>query len=319
MPGPPIAFAKEQPTTPTPQTSSGGKRVTVIQVVATPADTATPMPTSTATPTATPKSTPKPTPKPIAARPRAELGGRAEEGPPPESPPEAAFEQVELAQSSEELAPEPAPTAMRRPAPHLAVGLRDAAGLSLHVKEYVPLILGAAEEVGVDPAVIAALMETEGSAEEAVSSAGAAGLMQLLPDKLLATDDPLDPATNILRSAQLIRRLVRSYDGDLGMVAGAYFGAVDHDGHVTDDSDGIMTGLEYVERFADAYERWAIAFNQPTRPIAIRPMIRQRQPTPAPAADMDALPSLEAGDGPARDQWYLYVEKPQPALVPVLF
>jgi len=319
VPGPPVAFAKEQPATPTPLSSGSGKRVTVIQVVATPADTATPTATSTATPTPTPKATPKPTMKPTAAPPTAELGAGAQEGPPPESPAEVGFEPTELAQSSEEVAPEPAPTATPRPAPHLAVGLRDAAGLSLHVKEYIPLILGAAEEVGVDPALIAALMETEGSAEEAVSSAGAAGLMQLLPDKLLATDDPFDPATNILRSAQLIRRLVRSYNGDLGMVAGAYFGAVDQDGHVTDDSDGIMTGLEYVERFADAYERWAIAFNQPTRPIAIRPMIRQRQPTPAPAADMDAPPSLEADDGPARDQWYLYVEKPQPALPPLLF
>ena len=36
------------------------------------------------------------------------------------------------------------------------------------------------------------------------------------------------------------------------------------------------------------------------------------------ASPRDLAPG-EADDGPARDQWYLYVEKPQPALLPVLF
>src|SRR5439155_5135835 len=197
-------------------------------------------------------------------------------------------------------------------------GVRNEDGLSLHVVPYTGLILGAAKDVGVDPAVIAALMETEGSGEMAVSRAGAAGLMQLMPDKLAETDDAFDPATNVLRAAQYIRRLVSAYNGDLASVAGAYFGAIDREGNVTEDSDGNVTGVEYVMIFADAYQRWAAAFNQPTQTIAIRPVIRQIRPTPSPT-EAAPVPTLDSRDGPDRDRWYLYIEGPQPAVAPVLF
>jgi soluble lytic murein transglycosylase-like protein len=181
------------------------------------------------------------------------------------------------------------------------------------VLQYLGLVLGAAKEVGVDPAAIAALMEVEGSGEDAISPAGAAGLMQLLPDKFLETDDPFDPGTNLLRAAQHIRRLIAAYDGDLAAVAAAYFGAVDSEGRVTDDSDGNLTGIEYVTAFAEAYERWALAFDRPLQVIVIRPVIRQRRPTPGPDGDQAGL----VDDGPLRDQWYLQIERPQPAMPPI--
>jgi soluble lytic murein transglycosylase-like protein len=212
---------------------------------------------------------------------------------------------------------ETAPPGVRIPAAalRLADQARNSQGLSFHVLPYVALILGAAEEVAIDPAIIAALMEVEGSGETAVSPAGAMGLMQLMPDKLNVTDDPFDPGTNILRAAQFIRRLVSKYGTDLGAVAAAYFGAIDQHGNVTDDSDGNVTGIEYVEMFAAAYQRWAVAFNQPSRPIAIRPVIRQMQLPPE--DEPDEATSRFRGV-PERDRWYLQVDKPEPALLPLI-
>jgi hypothetical protein len=142
--------------------------------------------------------------------------------------------------------------------------------------------------------------------------------MQLMPDKLFETDDPFDPGTNILRAAQLVRRLMASWNGDLAAVAGAYFGAVDREGRITEDSDGFATGLEYVGTFADAYERWAKALDQPAQPVAIRPVVRARR-TPVPASADQTMLGEDALDGPERDRWYLDLSRPQPAIRPVLF
>jgi hypothetical protein len=191
---------------------------------------------------------------------------------------------------------------------------RNADGLSVHVLSYAGLILGAAEEIGVDPALIAALMEVEGSGANAVSHAGAMGVMQLMPDKLQPNDDPFDPGTNILRAAELLRRLTASYRGDVIAVSAAYFGAIDQHGEITNASDGISTGLQYVSRFAAAYQRWAVAFNQPGLPLAIRPEIQQR----VFASELELPTADSAFVSPDRDRWYLYMDRPQPALPPLM-
>jgi LysM repeat protein len=176
------------------------------------------------------------------------------------SPPE---HQAPVVQPEPESAPPP-PPAVR------ALAGRSPEGLSLHVVRYVPLIVEIAGEVGVDPAVMAAIMEVEGSGEGEVSSAGAMGLMQVMPDKLAPGDDPFDPSTNIRRAAQHVRQLTGLWSGDLAAVAGAYFGAVDSQGFVTEASDGIVDGVEYVGRFATAYQRWASELRQPPRAVVIR-------------------------------------------------
>lgn len=220
----------------------------------------------------------------------------------------------EIATATPTRSPSATPTATPRPTRSALLG-RNRDGLSLHVMQYLPLILGAADEVGVDPAVLAAFMETEGSGEDAVSPAGALGVMQLMPDKLAVDDDPFDPGTNILRAAQLVRRLDARWGGDLAAMAGAYFGAVDGDGRITEDTDGFATGLEYVTAFAEAYQRWAIALDQTPRTIAIRPSIRRR-PAPTPAA-ADELADGNVLDAPERDRWYLDLLDPQPVIPPI--
>ena len=180
------------------------------------------------------------------------------------------------------------PLAQPRPSrPPLAGSSPD--GLALHVLRYVPLIVEVGNEVGADPAVLAALMEVEFSGEDAVSRAGALGLMQVMPDKLQPGDDPFDPPTNVRRAAEHVRRLTEAWHGDLATVAGAYFGAVDAQGFVTDASDGNATGTEYVSRFAAAYVRWATALGQPVQPV----VMRISRPAPPPPV---ALHVVQPGD-----------------------
>jgi murein DD-endopeptidase MepM/ murein hydrolase activator NlpD len=124
------------------------------------------------------------------------------------------------------------------------------------VIRYRDLLQSASEVTGADSAILAALMEVEGSEETAVSPAGALGVMQLLPDKFRDGDDPFDPAVNILRAAQFVRRLQSIFDSP-SLVAAAYFGAIDPRGNVTNESDGNVTGHQYVALFRQAYRRYA--------------------------------------------------------------
>ena len=62
-----------------------------------------------------------------------------------------------------------------------------------------PVIASAAERYGVDPALVKAVIRAEsGFRQEAVSRAGALGLMQLMPGTARALGvDPADPAQNV--------------------------------------------------------------------------------------------------------------------------
>src|SRR5205823_13569822 len=104
------------------------------------------------------------------------------------------------------------------------------------VIRYRDLIQRSAELAEADPAIMAALMEVEGSGEGSVLPAGAMGLMQLMPDKFQPGDDPFDPPTNLLRAAQHIKALQERWHVP-ELVAAAYFGAIDEQGHVTGASD----------------------------------------------------------------------------------
>jgi soluble lytic murein transglycosylase-like protein len=123
------------------------------------------------------------------------------------------------------------------------------------VIRYRDLIQGSAELAGADAAIMAALMEVEGSGEGSVSPAGAMGLMQLMPDKFRPGDDPFDPPTNLLRAAQHVKALQERWHVP-ELVAAAYFGAIDEQGHVTGASDGNVTGFEYIELFRAAYQHY---------------------------------------------------------------
>jgi len=94
------------------------------------------------------------------------------------------------------------------------------------------LAVDVAVEIGVDAALVLALIEAEsGSDPEAISSAGAVGLMQLMPRtaKEVARKHDLsesfelkDPETNLRLGCLLLRDLLARYGGDTVSALAAY-------------------------------------------------------------------------------------------------
>ncbi len=83
----------------------------------------------------------------------------------------------------------------------------------------------AAFEHQVDPLLIKAIIQTESNFDRyAISSHGAQGLMQLMPETArdLQVTDPFDPGQNISGGTRYIRHLLNCYDGDLALSLAAY-------------------------------------------------------------------------------------------------
>ena len=77
----------------------------------------------------------------------------------------------------------------------------------------------------VSPALILAVIAIESAGRtDAVSSAGAVGLMQLMPAtaKVFDVADSTDPAQNIQGGTKLLHALMERYNGDPAMVLAAY-------------------------------------------------------------------------------------------------
>jgi soluble lytic murein transglycosylase len=88
-------------------------------------------------------------------------------------------------------------------------------------------------EKGVDAALIAAVIYAESKFNDAESSAGARGLMQITPDAAefiekqsggtsFKVDDLSDPEINIRYGTFLLRELLERYDGDTAAALAAY-------------------------------------------------------------------------------------------------
>lgn len=99
------------------------------------------------------------------------------------------------------------------PAPHAILSLPF--GSAIHQ---------AAARYRLDSQLLAAIVETEsGFDARVVSSAGALGLMQVMPD--IAGEhggDPFDPAVNLDVGARYFSRLLRQFDGDVALALAAY-------------------------------------------------------------------------------------------------
>lgn len=97
--------------------------------------------------------------------------------------------------------------------------------------EFDPLIGKYAEQYGFDPLLIKSQIYTESGGDPTIgSSAGARGLMQLLPStaeeeaQRLGIENPdlKDPETNLELGISYLKRLVTKYDGDLELALSAY-------------------------------------------------------------------------------------------------
>jgi soluble lytic murein transglycosylase-like protein len=124
-----------------------------------------------------------------------------------------------------------------------------------------PLVELAARAHGIDPALLAAVACAEsGFDPRARSSAGARGLMQLMPARAraLGITDLDDPAQSLDGGARYLRQQLDAFDGDLRLALAAYTtgpSAVQRHGGVPPYSQT----LAYVPRVLGYYEGFRAA------------------------------------------------------------
>ncbi len=122
-------------------------------------------------------------------------------------------------------------------------GLTDGIGAA---SAYDGLIAAASARYGVDPALIKGVIQSESSFQpNAVSSAGAKGLMQLMDGTArgLGVTDSFDPAQNIDAGTRYLSFLLRKYDGNEATALAAY-----NAGPGTIDRLGLRTNEDVVAR-----------------------------------------------------------------------
>ncbi len=76
-----------------------------------------------------------------------------------------------------------------------------------------------------DPRLVATVMQIESCGDpQAVSSAGARGLFQVMPYHFAADEDPQDPDTNARRGLGYLQRMLAQANGDVRLALAAYNG-----------------------------------------------------------------------------------------------
>lgn len=107
----------------------------------------------------------------------------------------------------------------------IAGGGTESPGRSWHYKgHYDPLILGAAQQVGLDQALVKAVIAIESGFDRfALSRKGAQGLMQLMPEtaRRYGVSNIYDPSQNVRAGSRHLRDLLDEF-GDLPLALAAY-------------------------------------------------------------------------------------------------
>lgn len=125
-----------------------------------------------------------------------------------------------------------------------------------HPLEYRAEIRASAQEYGVEPALVAAVIRTESRFDPEVEShRGARGLMQLIPvtADFISTrgdisGDYRDPETNIRMGTWYLRYLMDRYDGDLRLALAAYnSGPGQVDSWLSDEEFDVSRDIPFAE------------------------------------------------------------------------
>jgi soluble lytic murein transglycosylase-like protein len=91
--------------------------------------------------------------------------------------------------------------------------------------KFDPVIESAAEAAAVEPELLRAVIAVEsGFDPRALSKAGAAGLMQLMPEtaRRYGVSDRFDPGQNVHAGARHLKALIERYDNDVKLALAAY-------------------------------------------------------------------------------------------------
>ncbi len=99
------------------------------------------------------------------------------------------------------------------------------AALQRRRKALAPMIDAAARAERLRPELVHAVVRVESAYRtDAVSSKGARGLMQLMPEtaRELGVSDPHDPRQNLRGGTRYLRRLLERFDNDLKLALAAY-------------------------------------------------------------------------------------------------
>jgi soluble lytic murein transglycosylase-like protein len=109
---------------------------------------------------------------------------------------------------------------------------------------------------GVSPALVKSMINAEsGYDPDAVSSKGAMGLMQLMPDTAeeYGVADPFSPEQNITGGVKMLKKLMNTYQGDYKKAIAAYNAGKT----AVDKNDGVPPYKEtqdYVKKVIDTIE-----------------------------------------------------------------
>ncbi|MHB8138300.1 MAG: lytic transglycosylase domain-containing protein [Smithellaceae bacterium] len=132
--------------------------------------------------------------------------------------------------------------------------------ININIAEYDKIIKRAAGKFNLDVALIKAVIKAESNFNhQAVSRAGAKGLMQLMPQtaSALNVDDVFHPGANIEGGARYLRYLLNLYRGNLTLALAAYNAG---EGAVAKYNNSIPPYREtqnYVRRVLDFYESYS--------------------------------------------------------------
>ena len=137
--------------------------------------------------------------------------------------------------------------------------------VSLNTSAYAAEIRSAAQEYGVEEAIVRAIIHAESAYRpNAVSRAGARGLMQLIPATAsrFGVGDAFDPAQNIKGGVKYLAFLLKRYNSNLTLAAAGYNageGAVDKYGGVPPYAET----QRYVQRVGQLADRYRTALAGP--------------------------------------------------------
>jgi hypothetical protein len=133
-------------------------------------------------------------------------------------------------------------------------------GIDVTIIQYDKMISKAAGKFNLDVALIKAVIKAESNFNhQAISRAGAKGLMQLMPQtaSALKVDDVFHPGDNIEGGARYLRYLLNLYKGNLTLALAAYNAG---EGAVAKYNNGVPPYREtqnYIKRVLALYESYS--------------------------------------------------------------